>query len=304
MGPTAPTENNNTATVSIVIPSYNQGKFLEQSLLSIIQQDYPATEIIVVDNKSSDATQRIIHKYRDKIAHYISENDKGQSDALNKGFSKATGVWLGWMNADDMYAPDAFNTVIPKANAKPDCLVAYGDLCEINEEGRYHRTHYAMNFSKSRLTHDGFYIYTQAMFWRKSLLAHYGTLPIELRLTMDYDLLQGFARHTTRRNYMRFPKTLGFFRRHEDQKTQTPRGETHFGLSSEAYAEHLKICERWQLTTRFTNYGRSIRQLHRLTRKANDLARFLHHKLENTPDPAKLNIPTDWPLGKKPDRQR
>ena len=96
--------------ISIITPSFNQGKFIEDAILSVLGQNYPDVEHIVIDNCSGDNTQDVVKKY--PHIKWISEPDKGQSDALNKGFRMATGDVIGWLNCDDLYAPDALSKVI------------------------------------------------------------------------------------------------------------------------------------------------------------------------------------------------
>src|SRR5215204_5464618 len=93
--------------VSIITPSFNQGQFLEASIRSVLEQDYPNIEYILVDGGSKDESVDIIKKYQARLAWWVSEKDKGHADALNKGFSRATGEILAWINSDDIYCPHA-----------------------------------------------------------------------------------------------------------------------------------------------------------------------------------------------------
>ena len=112
-------KDNNYPKISIVMPSYNQVQFIEKSILSILNQDYSNTELIIIDGGSDDGTLDIIKKYEDKVTLWISEKDQGQSDALNKGFKHCTGEIYGWLNSDDIYLPNAFkNAVSPSSNNK------------------------------------------------------------------------------------------------------------------------------------------------------------------------------------------
>ncbi len=98
--------------VSIITPSFNQGQFLEASIRSVLEQDYPNIEYIIVDGNSKDESGEIIKKYQNHLAWWVSEKDKGHADALNKGFSHATGEILAWLNSDDIYFPNAVSEAI------------------------------------------------------------------------------------------------------------------------------------------------------------------------------------------------
>src|SRR5262245_25856999 len=94
--------------ISIVTPSFNQARFVEQTLKSVLDQNYPALEYIVIDGGSSDGSREIIEKYRPRLSYFVSEPDRGHGHALNKGFAKTTGEIMAWINSDDMYLPWTF----------------------------------------------------------------------------------------------------------------------------------------------------------------------------------------------------
>src|SRR4051812_48252088 len=106
----------NLPKISIVTPTLNQGNFIEETILSVIGQNYPNLEYIILDGGSTDNTIEIIKKYEKHLAYWSSEPDKGQSDAINKGFKIATGDILGWINSDDYYMPGIFNHIGNKMN--------------------------------------------------------------------------------------------------------------------------------------------------------------------------------------------
>ena len=97
--------------ISIVTPSYNQGQFIEETIRSVLQQGYPNLEYIIIDGGSTDNSVEIIKKYEEYLTYWVSEPDDGQYDAINKGFSRATGEIMAWLNSDDMYVPWTFKTV-------------------------------------------------------------------------------------------------------------------------------------------------------------------------------------------------
>src|ERR1700741_2339226 len=97
--------------ISIITPSYNQGKYIEQTILSVIEQGYPDYELIIIDGGSTDDTIEVIKKYESKIAYWISEKDNGQADAINKGLAKATGEIFNWINSDDILEKDALQII-------------------------------------------------------------------------------------------------------------------------------------------------------------------------------------------------
>jgi glycosyltransferase involved in cell wall biosynthesis len=105
--------------VSVVTPSFNQAAFIEQTLRSVLEQDYPAIEYLVADGASTDGSVEIIQKYADRLAWWVSEKDHGQAEAINKGFTKATGKYIAWVNSDDYYLPGAIRAAVEVLEANP-----------------------------------------------------------------------------------------------------------------------------------------------------------------------------------------
>ncbi len=124
--------------ISVVIPSFNQGEYLEEALRSILLQGYPHLELLVIDGGSSDNTLSVIEKYRACIDYVVSEPDRGQAHAINKGFARATGDLVAWCNADDYYYPFAFFALAQAYLADPTVDVYYGDKERVHADGRFH----------------------------------------------------------------------------------------------------------------------------------------------------------------------
>lgn len=121
--------------VSIVTPSYNQAKYLEQTIQSVLQQDYPRIEYIVMDGASSDGSVEIIKKYAGQLTYWESQQDMGQADAINKGFARATGDIVAWLNSDDYYLPGIISKAVQVFEENPDVVLIYGNMLAVDENG-------------------------------------------------------------------------------------------------------------------------------------------------------------------------
>jgi glycosyltransferase involved in cell wall biosynthesis len=119
--------------VSIVTPSFQQSAFLEQTIRSVLDQDYGAIEYLVVDGGSTDGSLQIIGKYADRLAWWVSEKDQGQADAINKGFGHAKGEIIAWLNSDDAYMPGAVSAAVKAFEAYPQAVLIYGDMLAVDE---------------------------------------------------------------------------------------------------------------------------------------------------------------------------
>jgi glycosyltransferase involved in cell wall biosynthesis len=171
--------------VSIVTPSLNQGRYLREAIESVRAQTHSPIEHIVVDGGSTDGTLDILAEYGDDV-HWVSEPDRGQSHALNKGFALASGDILGWLNADDAYEPSAVADAVP---ALAGAGLVYADVIRVDDDGENPRR------VRSRPTFDlwtelnlGCGIYSPAVFFTREALDAVGPLDESLHLTMDYDL--------------------------------------------------------------------------------------------------------------------
>jgi hypothetical protein len=190
-------------TISIVIACYNAGEFIQETLHSIASQNYPDLELIVIDGASTDGTQEIIERYGDHISYYISDEDGGQYEAIQKGLSKAKGEVMAWLNADDIYMPWTLFTVgeifathpdVDWITGLPSFLSKRGQMTAIyGSPGSYPRTHIANGWFRGTL---GGYLQQESMFWRRSLWDKTGGLDLSLRLAADFKLWTDFARHS------------------------------------------------------------------------------------------------------------
>ena len=170
--------------ITVVTPSYNQGRFLEQTILSVLGQLYGNLEYIVIDGGSTDESVEILRRYESQLSYWISEKDSGQAEALNKGFARATGEILCWLNSDDFLLPGALQTAVRHLAAGADLI--YGDCLSFAEVGKrsivnrpppHHREHLAIVD----------YIVQPSTFWRRSLWDKAGKLNESYHYAFDWE---------------------------------------------------------------------------------------------------------------------
>ena len=185
--------------VTIVTPSYNQAAYLEQTLTSVLEQDYPRLEYLVVDGASTDGSVEIIKKYADKLTWWVSEKDSGQAEAINKGLSLAKGDILAWLNSDDYYLPGAISAAVKVFQDNPDVVLIYGNMLAVDERGQTTNL-----LSYSQLTLEDllcFQIIGQpAVFFRREAFEGAGQLNTTYHCFLDHHLwlriaLQGRILH-------------------------------------------------------------------------------------------------------------
>lgn len=205
--------------ISVVIPSFNQGRFLGDCLASLISQGYPNLQIILVDGGSNDNSLDVIQSYSEHLFHWSSEADTGQANAINKGMAHADGDILCWLNSDDCLAPNALFEVAYAFCRSPRVDVVYGYRVLINECGQDVGRWILPYHSDTVLTYADF-IPQETMFWRREAWGEAGAFVDEsLNFAIDWDLIRRFSQNGAR--FLLLRVFLGHFRLHSDQKTQS-----------------------------------------------------------------------------------
>jgi glycosyltransferase involved in cell wall biosynthesis len=241
--------------VSIVTPTYNSGKFIEDTILSVKNQNYPNIEHIIVDGGSIDSTLEILRKYKDTYnLRWISEPDEGQSNAINKGFAMARGEIIGELDSDDVYFDTrVISSVVRYFYKYNDADLIYGDGVIINEDNLILRTCHVIMipwFSYNRLLRVQF-LFQPSSFFRREVIQDY-KLDVNIDLPMDYEYYLRLAANGLKFKHVN--KILSAYRMHSASKTQS--------RSEEAKAEKRKVQER---------YGQKFDTRYRLLRQFDNL---------------------------------
>ena len=200
--------------VSIITPSYNQAAYLEQTITSVLGQDHADMEYIVIDGGSTDGSVEIIKKYSDRLAYWVSEKDKGQAEAINKGFAKATGEIIAWLNSDDFYLEGTVKAAVQIFEQNPDVVLVYGNMLSVDEHGKPFN---ALNYKQ--LTLEDllcFQIIGQpAVFMRRSALQQAGGLDLAFHFMLDHHL---WIRIAQLGRILHVPQTWSAARYHPEAK--------------------------------------------------------------------------------------
>jgi glycosyltransferase involved in cell wall biosynthesis len=179
----------NWPKISLVIPSFNQGRYLEATLLSVINQRYPNIEILLVDGGSKDATQSVISKYEEHLTWWVSEPDTGQTAAINKGFRRSTGEIMAWLNSDDLLLPESLRKIASHFLVNPLVGAVYGNRVLINQDGLEIGKWILPGHSGKVLKWADF-VPQETLFWRRTSWEKCGqSLDESFRFAMDWDFL-------------------------------------------------------------------------------------------------------------------
>lgn len=208
----------NPPLVTVVTPSFQQGRYLERTLKSVLDQNYPRLEYVVQDGGSTDSTGEVIDRYRNRLARAEMRQDNGQSHAINLGFAGTTGEIMAYLNSDDLLLPGSLNAVTAYFEAHPEVDAVYGHRVVIdsgdNEMGRW-----VLPKHDPEVLKWADYVPQETLFWRRRLWDKVGGIDESFRFAMDWDMLLRFQAAGAK--IVRLPRFLGAFRVHRSSKTVT-----------------------------------------------------------------------------------
>jgi len=204
--------------ISVVTPSYNQGIYLEETIRSVLDQNYPNLEYIVIDGGSTDTSTQIIRKYSDRLAYAISEPDQGQADALNKGFKQATGEIICWLNSDDFFEPNTLWTVAKYFNEHQKTFFIYGDGWIFRQSRPWARKYHRPGIQGAKQLNFSDQILQPSSFWTRHIFEEVGYLDMNLRYVLDWEY---FLRISSKFEMAYLPVAFSNYRLHEAHKSSS-----------------------------------------------------------------------------------
>ncbi len=226
--------------VSIVTPSYNQGRFIRETIESVLSQDYSSIEYIVLDGGSTDETLEILKSYGDRF-HWVSEKDHGQAHAINKGWRQARGDIFAWLNSDDVYLPGSITKAVDYLGKNPETGAVYGEGYHIREDGTIIERYPTEPFDAQRLKETCF-ICQPTVFIRRKVLEDVGFLDESLKYSMDYDL---WFRIAKKYPWGYIPEFLACTRFYLATKTLGQRAAVHREILSVVFHHNQTVPPSW-----------------------------------------------------------
>ncbi|WP_254411711.1 glycosyltransferase family 2 protein [Dyadobacter diqingensis] len=217
--------------LTIITPSYNQADFLERTILSVLNQNYPNLEYIIIDGGSTDRSVEVIKKYEKYLTYWVSEKDRGQVHAINKALERATGEWISFQNSDDVYFPGTFQR-FGKAALQQPADILYGDLFMISTDDEVTEILKTTSYSLTCQILEGMQIHNQSLFFKRALVEKYGKFDESYRFAFDYEFITRYTLHDTTK-IRKIDGLGGALRVHADAKSST--------IASVGSEEHLRI---------------------------------------------------------------
>jgi glycosyltransferase involved in cell wall biosynthesis len=227
-------------SMTVVTPSYNQGRFIGRTIESVLAQGTPGLEYLIFDARSTDETAEVLARYAGRVRAVI-EADKGQADAVNKGLRAATGDVIAWLNSDDVYYPGAFARVLAAFEADPLLDVVYGDADHIDADDRFIEPYPTEPFDYRRLQEVCFFC-QPATFFRRRVVARDGELRVDLRYCMDYEY---WLRICAARPPLHLPHKLAGSRLYAENKTLGSRAPVHREILGMLAEKFDRPAPRW-----------------------------------------------------------
>ena len=203
--------------VSVITPSFNQQQYLEETMLSVINQKYENIEYIIIDGGSNDGSVELIRKYEKHLAFWVSEKDSGQSEAINKGFAKATGDIVCWINSDDILLPNAISNVAEYFDMHSEIDVLSGILVKIDKSSRIYSSYFTIRHKNWYAKRGVYYLNQPALFWKRKVFLKTGLLREDFHFQMDKELLIRFFINNLK--FAHTNKLLAGFRMHDNSKS-------------------------------------------------------------------------------------
>lgn len=259
--------------ISIITPSYNQARFLEKTIKSVIDQNYPNLEYIIIDGGSTDGSVDIIKKYEKYLTYWVSEKDEGQSDALNKGFSKASGEIFAYLNSDDIYLSNTLHLIAELFENNNKIDVLYGHAQLLNENDNYIGLCVALPFKLKEHLNGVFSIPQQSAFWRREVYETVGGFNISNHTCMDGEFFALAAAHNF--SFLRINRILAGFRIHSLSKTGNKQSalKLKYKIDQKKYISLISQKKNIQINKFFQSYYRlkyvPYKLLIKFTRKIN-----------------------------------